>query len=259
MSDADQPALRTRDLEARYGQIRVLHGISIVLPKGGITAVLGVNGSGKSTLMSVIAGVHRQSAGSIECPAGIDISTRSAMSRVRQSGLVLVPGEGGIFHRMSVRENLEMGTRVGAVRRPGRSPAALLDEVVAFFPLLERHLDRLVGNLSGGERAMVRVGRALAAAPSVLMLDEPTNGLAPLAVAGMFERLRAYVGQNGISMLLVEQDAELALDLASYAYVMERGRIVAEGGSASLRASAALDASYLGIGRQAGTEQRGAS
>lgn len=239
--------LRATGIEAGYGQMRVLHGVSIRVPKGAIVAVLGVNGAGKSTLLNVIAGVHKHSAGTIESPLGQDVSDCSATERVRRNGIVLVPGEGGIFNRMTVQENLELGARIGVTRRKNVTQVELLESVIESFPQLSRLGTQLAGNLSGGERAMVRAARALATLPSLLLLDEPSNGLAPLVVTGMFDRLEKYVRQSEMSMLLVEQDAELALKLATYAYVLDRGCVIAEGDAASLRNSQQINASYLGI------------
>lgn len=221
-----------------YGSIEALKGITLSVPEGGIVSLIGANGAGKSTTLMTISGVLRPVGGKIrfrgELISGLkphDIAAR---------GIAHVPEGRRIFPRLSVRENLEMG----AFLRSASSND--WDRVFALFPVLKERLGQPGGTLSGGEQQMLAFGRALMARPSLILLDEPSLGLAPILVSKVFRMIRE-INQRGLAVLLVEQNAKAALSLASRAYVLETGRIVASGPSADLANDPAVQEAYLGI------------
>jgi len=234
------PALDVKDLRAGYGRVEVVHGVSLQLELGRIATIIGANGAGKTTTLLAIAGLLRPRSGSIAY-CGVRIGGRSAHS-IARGGVVLVPEERAIFAQMSVLENLE----VGAWARSDR--AAIAHDVEAMFerfPILRQRARLAAGSLSGGEQQMLAIARGLMARPKVLLLDEPSMGLAPALVAAVFEivkRLRA----EGLSILLVEQNARQALAISDDAYVLERGAIVKEGPSHALAADPVVTQAYLG-------------
>ena len=232
--------LEIRDLDAGYGDVRVLSGVSLSIGPGEIVALLGPNGSGKSTLLTAIAGLLRPRAGSIRWQ-GEDL-TALRPHLVVERGLALVPEGRRLFGSMTVEENLELGAFAARARR---EQAAGLERVYALFPDLRGRRRQLVRSLSGGQQQMVAVGRALMARPTLLMLDEPSLGLAPRLVASIFEAL-ADINRAGVGIFLVEQNVQAALTLAHRAYVLESGRITAEGPSAALLSDAHVRRAYLG-------------
>lgn len=233
-----EPCLGAYALHAGYGAVDVLHGIDVEVRPGEAVALLGANGAGKSTLMRVLSGLMPARSGHLRME-GTQIDGEDLPSRVRQ-GLVLVPEGRQVFPELSVRDNLRLGgytCPVGSAER--------MAQVLARFPRLATMLDRRAGLLSGGEQQMLAVGRALMAKPRILLLDEPSLGLSPQATSDLFDQLKA-VRDEGIAMLIVDQMADLALNLSSRAYVLSRGRIAARGSSAEIADGGNLEASYLG-------------
>jgi branched-chain amino acid transport system ATP-binding protein len=234
---AAAPLLEVHDLHLAYGRIRALQGVSLVVRAGEIVTLVGPNGAGKSSLLRTIAGVHRPDAGTVHALGGrIDGEPVEALVR---RGIVLVPEGRATLRHLTVRENLVLGAYV----RRDSEVEADLGRVLARFPSLAQRLGQKAGTLSGGEQQMLAIGRALMARPKLLLLDEPSLGLAPLVVASIFGTLRE-LRQEGVTILLVEQNARQALQLADHAYVLETGLIVLEG--ADLLADERVRAAYLG-------------
>ena len=229
--------LEVRDLHLAYGRIRALQGVTLVVRAGEIVTLVGPNGAGKSSLLRTIAGVHRPDAGSVHA-LGRRIDGEPVEALVRQ-GIVLVPEGRATLRHLTVRENLVLGAYV---RRDGEIEADLA-RVLGRFPRLAERLGQKAGTLSGGEQQMLAIGRALMARPRLLLLDEPSLGLAPLVVASIFGTLRELRAE-GVTILLVEQNARQALQMADHAYVLETGSIVLEG--ADLLADERVRAAYLG-------------
>ena len=241
--------LEARRLAIAYGEATAVWDASLAVRAGELVAVVGPNGAGKSTLINTIAGLQRASAGELTFD-DVDL-TRLAPHAVCRHGIALVPEGRRLFARMSVEENLEIGCyRAGArgSRRDG------LERVYAVFPILRERRRQLAGSLSGGQQQMVAIGRALMARPRLLLLDEPSLGLAPAVVDQVFEIIRA-IHAEGVSMLLVEQNVVRALEVADRAYVLEQGRMIAEGASAALREQPRIREAYLGVHRR---EEEGA-
>ena len=234
--------LELRRLSVSYGSMRALSEVDLVVPEGCVVALLGANGAGKTTTLRTISGLVRPQRGQIRFD-GQDVTARPA-HLIAASGVVHVPEGRGIFRSLSVAENLSMASYAGVSGRSG----SIIDQAVALFPVLGERLAQLAGTLSGGEQQMLALARALVARPRLLMLDEISMGLAPLITAQLFDTIRASK-EAGTSMLLVEQYVDAALELADYAYVLEKGRIVDMGEPADLRASAALTDAYLGAAR----------
>jgi branched-chain amino acid transport system ATP-binding protein len=243
MSDVPSPTplLEVRDLEVRYGGIRALNGISLSVPAGSIVTLIGANGAGKSTTLRALSGLVPPSAGSIRFD-GAEISGMPA-HRIVAAGLAHVPEGRLVFPELTVLENLRMGAYL---RNDRKGIAGDLEWVGEFFPRLKERRSQLAGTLSGGEQQMLAIGRSLMARPRCLMLDEPSLGIAPLLVETIFERLTALNRERGMTMLLVEQNASLALRVSNYAYVLETGLIHLEGPSAEIRNRPEVKAAYLG-------------
>jgi branched-chain amino acid transport system ATP-binding protein len=233
--------LEVRGLETYYGKIRALRGVSIDVPEGAIVGIIGANGAGKTTLMRTIAGVLAPQAGSIRF-RGEDIAGLPP-HKVLRRGIALVPEGRAILSRMTVRENLEMGAYV----RRDREVAADMERVMDRFPVLRQRQGQPGGSLSGGEQQMLAIARALLSAPRLLLLDEPTLGLAPLVVADIFRIVRE-INASGTTVLLVEQNVRQAMKVSSRTYVLETGRIVLSGPSAELAEEPRIKAAYLGQG-----------
>ena len=231
--------LSVEGLHAGYGRTEVLHGIDLEVPEGGITALLGANGAGKTTTLRAILGAVR-TLGTIRF-AGERIEGRRTESIARR-GVALVPDGRGTFRQMTVQENLQLG----AYTRPGAELRAGFERVFGHFPRLRERLRQQAGTLSGGEQQMLAIARALLLRPRLLILDEPSFGLAPLIVREIFAIMRTLRATEGVSILLVEQNAAAALDLADQAYLLETGRMVMAGPAAELRADDAVRRSYLG-------------
>ncbi len=230
--------LQVADLGVRYGRMQALRGVSVVVEPREVVALIGPNGAGKSTLLRAVAGVLRPAAGTIRFE-GERIDGRPPEELVRK-GIVLVPEGRGILKHLTVRENLLLGAWVrGAGPEVRRDLAAVLER----FPRLRERLGQKAGTLSGGEQQMLALGRALMARPRLLLLDEPSLGLAPLVTAAIFDAVRE-LRRQGLTVLLVEQNANQALQLADRAYVLETGAVVLEG--ADLLADERVREAYLG-------------
>jgi branched-chain amino acid transport system ATP-binding protein len=232
------------DVHVRYGAIRALQGVSLRVDEGELVALIGSNGAGKSTTLRAISGLLRPSQGTITFE-GVDI-TRAASERIVARGISHCPEGRRIFGSLTVAENL----RLGAVSRPRSDGAAIAEDlamVLELFPLLGERLDQAGGTLSGGEQQMLAIGRALMSRPRLLLLDEPSLGLAPLMVERIFETI-AQLKQQGRTILLVEQNVHHAFDVADRAYVLETGRITLDGPADVLRSDPKVEQSYLGVG-----------
>jgi branched-chain amino acid transport system ATP-binding protein len=234
--------LTVRDLSAFYGGIAAVRGASLTVAAGKCVALIGSNGAGKTTLLNAICGALRPAAGNILF--GETNITGEPAYRVARRGILLVPEGRQILGPLTVRENLELGRLALGSRRRGRR--ASLDAVFDLFPRLAERVEQVAGSLSGGEQQMLAIGRARMGEPELLLLDEPSLGLAPIVVAAVFEALKR-LNSSGLTILLVEQNARRALEIADYAYVMERGRIVDEGESGRLRTDPSIQSHYLGV------------
>jgi len=233
--------LEVKDLSVSYGKVEAVHKVSLAVNEGGIVTVIGPNGAGKTTLLAAIMGTLAAK-GDIRY-RGQPVGLLSVEERVG-SGLVLVPEKRDLFASMKVADNLELGA-FARVRRGDRDIARTRDDVYSRFPRLRERCDQLAGTLSGGERQMLALGRALMSQPKLLMLDEPSLGLAPLVVREIFNIVSALKA-TGVSILLVEQNARAALQVADYGYVLETGELALEGASADLAANPRVAATYLG-------------
>jgi branched-chain amino acid transport system ATP-binding protein len=235
--------LEVSGLSAGYGKVEAVRNASLALPQGSIVTVIGANGAGKTTLLNAIMGVIPSRGGvTLE---GAPVSSLGIEARVGR-GLCLVPEKRELFGTMSVEDNLTLG----AYRLGASAIAAGLDEVFARFPRLKERRSQLAGTLSGGERQMLAMGRALMGRPRLLMLDEPSLGLAPRIVKDIFDII-VGLRASGVSILLVEQNARAALQVADHAYVMELGEITLHGPAAALAADPRVIESYLGFGGHA--------
>ncbi len=228
------------DVTVGYGKTPVLRGVSLRVPEGGIVALLGANGAGKTTVMRTVMGLLKPWSGAVRY-RGRDIGGWRTARIVRQ-GVGLVPEGRQIFGHLSVEENLRMGAYT---RRDGGGVAEDRERVFRLFPVLKERLRQRAGTLSGGEQQMLAIGRALMARPRVLLLDEPSLGLAPLLVREIFGVLRR-IHAEGTTVLVVEQNAHMALQVADYAYVLETGRIVREGEPSELLEDPEVRRAYLG-------------
>jgi len=232
--------LEVRDLQVAYGGIQAVKGISLQVAPGELVALIGSNGAGKTTTLKTLAGIIAPVSGQIDYD-GNSLIGRAAHRRVAQ-GMALVPEGRGVFARLTVRENLQMGAYT---RSDTPGIAADLERIYERFPRLYERRDQLAGTLSGGEQQMVAMARALMSRPRLLMLDEPSMGLAPLMVKKIFETIQEVASQ-GMSIILVEQNARLALQVAQRGYVMESGKITLSGESRELLGSDAVQRAYLG-------------
>jgi branched-chain amino acid transport system ATP-binding protein len=233
--------LEVRDLVARYGEVEALHGISLDVGEGEIVSLLGANGAGKSTTLKVISGVIPAAAGGVRFDGralgGLDPEDVVAL------GVAHVPEGRRIFPGLTTQDNLRLGA---TARRASRAEIERdVDEVLAIFPMLRGLLGKLGWTLSGGEQQMLAIARGLMAKPRLLLLDEPSLGLAPLVVKDVMETI-VRIARDGTTVLLVEQNAHLALQIASRAYVLETGRVALSGDAATLLASEEMRAAYLG-------------
>ena len=231
--------LKVEGLNVYYGSIHAIKGVSFEVNQGEIVTMIGANGAGKSTTMNTVAGLLKPKSGSITFE-GHDITSTPA-SKVVSLGLALCPEGRRVFQQMSVRENLEMG----GYTRPAGELAASLGQVFEQFPRLKERQRQIAGTLSGGEQQMLAMGRALMSKPKLLMLDEPSMGLAPLLVEQIFE-IVLKLNQAGTTILLVEQNAKMALSIADRAYVLETGRITMEGDAKELLNNEQVRKAYLG-------------
>jgi len=237
------PLLELRDLTVSYGRIEAVRGISIVVEEGELVTLIGANGAGKTTTMRAISGIRPLSRGSVWFD-GTDISKMKAHERVL-AGIVQAPEGRGVFPGMTVLENLEMGAyaRVFATKA---EHDATLGRVFELFPRLEERRSQVGGTLSGGEQQMLAIGRALMARPRLLLLDEPSMGLAPMIIQQIF-RIITEINQAGTTILLVEQNAQQALSRSDRAYILETGEVVTTGAGKELLVDPAVKQAYLGV------------
>ena len=234
------PVLEARDLRVSYGAAPAIDGVNLVVNSGSLVVVVGPNGAGKTTLINAISGVHPVQSGKLSMD-GTSLATL-ASHRYCDHGIALVPEGRRLFTGLTVRENLEMGAYRAAARK---SRAQSLREMCTLFPAVEAKLDAPAGTLSGGQQQMVAIARALMAQPKLLLLDEPSLGLAPAIVLELFRIIRE-VNARGVAVLLVEQNVVAALEIAHRAYVLEEGRIVAEGEPRQLMSQPHIQKAYLG-------------
>jgi branched-chain amino acid transport system ATP-binding protein len=232
--------LELRGVEARYGPIKALHGVSLTVAEGEIVALLGANGAGKTTTLRAVSGTVRHTGEIVFDGKQI---VRSKPDAVARAGIAHVPEGRGLFAELSVWENLRMGAYVRGERRTLRQEAP---RVFKYFPWLERRRDQQAGTLSGGEQQMLALARALVGRPRLLMLDEPSLGLAPTVVQELFRIVKELNADDGLTVLVVEQNANVALAAAARAYVLEVGQVAIEGESAELRRHEGVRKSYLG-------------
>ena len=232
--------LKITDLHVSYGNIEALHGISMSVTKGEIVTLIGANGAGKSTSLHCISGIIPKTAGKIEF-LGQDLEKIPADKRV-DMGLVHVPEGRRVFANLTVLENLEMGAYLPRARAKYKDN---LENVMTRFPRLKERMRQLAGTLSGGEQQMLAISRSLMSEPILLLMDEPSMGLAPKLVQEIFSIIR-WINQQGVTILLVEQNAHMALNTANRAYVLETGRIVSEGPCSVIRESDDIKRAYLG-------------
>ena len=231
--------LEVADVHAHYGSIEALRGVSLTVGEGEVVTMIGSNGAGKSTTLRSISGLTPATAGAIKF-ADTDI-TRVPAHEIVKYGIALSPEGRHCFPRMSVRENLDLG----AFRRRGPEVREDLERVFTLFPRLHERERQKAGTMSGGEQQMLAIGRALMARPKLLMLDEPSMGLAPILVQRIYETI-GEINKQGVAILLVEQNANYALDAAKRGYVLETGRIALSGESAQLRDDPEVQKAYLG-------------
>jgi len=234
--------IEVTDLDVSYGKIQALRRVSLRVAPGEIVALLGANGAGKTTLVKAVCGLLPKQAGAVRL-GGEDI-TRLQTAEIARRGLALVPDGRRLFGPLPVLDNLMLGAYVRLARLRPDDVEADLDAVFALFPRLAERRRQAAGTLSGGEQQMLAIGRALMARPRVILLDEPSIGLAPLIVREIFQVIRSLKAR-GLTVLLVEQNARMGLRVADRAYVMELGRVTAEGPAAGLRESAVVQRLYL--------------
>jgi branched-chain amino acid transport system ATP-binding protein len=234
------PLLEVSDIRARYGAIEALKGVSLTVDEGEVVTLIGSNGAGKSTTLRSISGLTPASSGKVVF-AGEDI-TRVPAHEIVVRGIALSPEGRHCFARMTVRENLELGAHR---RAKGPEIGQDLDRVFTLFPRLQERERQKAGTMSGGEQQMLAIGRALMARPKLLMLDEPSMGIAPILVARIYETI-GEINKSGVAILLVEQNANYALDISRRGYVLETGRVVLLGESAKLRDDPEVQRAYLG-------------
>jgi branched-chain amino acid transport system ATP-binding protein len=232
--------LQLRGLEAAYGAVRALQGVTMEVPRGAMVALLGANGAGKSTALKVISGMVRPARGTVELE-GKPLARRP--NDVVRAGVAHVPEGRKIFKDLRVDENLRMGAYT---RRDGAGIKRDLDMVLDIFPRLRDRMKQHGASLSGGEQQMLAIGRGLMARPKLLLLDEPSLGIAPILVADIFAALRRINAENGTTMLIVEQNARLALKNTTFGYVLQLGKVAVSGSSEELRQRKEVVESYMG-------------
>ena len=233
--------LRVTDITAAYGPILALHGVSLEVAEGSIVTLLGPNGAGKSTTLRTISGLMHPTSGTIEFDGRrID---RLAAERIVSLGISQVPEHRQLFAELTVMENMRLGAWGRRDRNGIRSD---IEQVFEYFPILQQRQKQVAGTLSGGEQQMLAIGRGLMARPRLLILDEPSLGLAPLVTREIFQIIKSINDKQKVTILVVEQNANLALEIAQYGYVLETGRVVLGDTSANLRRSESVRKSYLG-------------
>jgi branched-chain amino acid transport system ATP-binding protein len=233
-------ALRVQGLRSGYGKVPILAGVDLLVAGGEVVAVVGPNGSGKSTLLKTICGLIRPYSGQVLFD-GRDLAGRPSY-HIARAGISYVPEGGRLFPNMTVRENLLMG----AFATPANLKSGLLEEIYTLFPILQQRGRQYAATLSGGEKQMLAISRGLVSSPKILMLDEPSLGIAPKLVEEIYDRLHALKAK-GLTVLLVEQNTNFALELADRAYVLENGRIVLEGSGQEVAANPEIKRHFLGL------------
>ena len=246
----DEIVLKVHNLESYYGPIMAIRGVSLEVRRGQIVTVLGANGAGKTTLLKTISGVMDPEKGTVELE-GEEIQ-RMDPDRIVRRGMVHVPEGREIFPLLTVAENISMGAYT---RSDSSGIADDIEMVYSYFPILKERHGQAAGTLSGGQQQMLAIGRGLMARPQIMLLDEPSLGLSPLLTQEIFEIIGRLNREQAVTMMLVEQNAHVALDLADYGYVMELGRIVMDDSAAALASSKDVQEFYLGISQE--QNQRG--
>ena len=234
-----EPLLAVEGLDVGYGHVQILDKVSILIERGGFVALIGSNGAGKTTLLRAISGLLRPTAGVIKL-AGQDI-TRLSTNAIVQAGLLHVAEGRRLFRRQSVADNLDLG--LYGLKLSSAEKSERIDEIFSMFPVLREKMQLPAGVLSGGQQQMLAIGQALLRRPRVLMLDEPSLGLAPILVDQVLDTVES-LRRSGLTVLLVEQMVERALDVVDYAYVLRNGRIIGEGSAADLKTSDLVDSAY---------------
>jgi len=234
------PLLELRDVQARYGQTTALHNVSLTVEEGRVVAILGANGAGKTTTLRAVSGTVRRSGEIVFGGRSIDRRAPEAIARL---GIAHVPEGRGTLSELSVWDNIRMGAHIRRDRRAVKSDYA---RVLEYFPWIEERRRQQAGTLSGGEQQMLVLARALVARPRLLLLDEPSLGLAPLVVREFFRIVRELNEEDGLTVLLVEQNANAALGIAHHAYVLEVGRVAVDGTADELQRNESVRKSYLG-------------
>jgi branched-chain amino acid transport system ATP-binding protein len=237
--------LRVRDIDAYYGGIHALRNVSVTIRPGEIVALIGANGAGKTTLLNVISGIVRPEGGKVIF-ADQDI-THFPPEKIVQMGIGQVPEGRQLFNPLTVMENLELGAYVRYKRRDKRAIPEDMKYVLELFPILKERRNQAAGTLSGGEQQMLSIGRTLMGRPKLILMDEPSLGLAPLLAREIF-RVTQQLNEDGTTVLLVEQNAKAALKIAHRAYVVETGRVILEGPSRELSENEEVKRAYLGKG-----------
>mmetsp|Transcript_1047 Transcript_1047/g.2759 ORF Transcript_1047/g.2759 Transcript_1047/m.2759 type:complete len:267 (-) Transcript_1047:1938-2738(-) len=250
MAEAKQTLLKVSGLKVAYGGIQAVKGVSFEVREGELVSLIGANGAGKTTTLKAVTGLQPVAAGSVEY-LGKAIKGQGAWDLAKQ-GLVMVPEGRGTFTRMTIIENLQMG----AYNRNDGEIESDMDKVFTLFPRLKERAKQLAGTMSGGEQQMLAMGRALMARPKVLLLDEPSMGLAPQIVEEVFEIVRDLNAKEGTTFLLAEQNTNMALRYADYGYILENGRVVMDGAAADLRENEDVKEFYLGMGGKDGEGRR---
>jgi branched-chain amino acid transport system ATP-binding protein len=235
------PLLEVREIHSYYGNIHALKGVSLEIQEGEIVTLIGTNGAGKSTTLKSISGIVRPRQGSVLLN-GDDLAKYAAHEIVAK-GISQVPEGRGVFARLSVMENLELGAYI---RNDAKQIVEDIEYIFTLFPRLKERFKQMAGTLSGGEQQMLAMGRAMMGRPKVLLLDEPSMGLAPILVEGIFETVQ-NINQEGTTVLLVEQNALMALEIAHRGYVIQTGEIVLQDGAKALQANEMVQKAYLGI------------
>lgn len=246
--------LSVENLTVAYGAVEALKGVSLEIAEGDVVAVLGANGAGKTTLLKAISGLVPIKTGAIRL-RGDDLSTYPAF-KLAEMGIMHIPEGRRVFSTLSVEENLNLGSWSIRKKIPSRDLQKSMDWVYSLFPILKTRRKQLAGTLSGGEQQMLSIGRGLVSQPKILLLDEPSLGLAPVLVLEIFGVIKKIHEEEGVSILLVEQNARKALGIANYGYILETGKIALQDAAESLKKDEHVKAAYLGGGRlQSGAKQ----